>query len=77
MVLCCSKKTISIIEGNNVETQWWLLLFKFFSFVHNKFESHKNVCENKDFCNVVMPFEETKILEFNQRQKSDEAPFAI
>ena len=24
-----------------------------------------------------MPFEETKILEFNQRQKSDEAPFAI
>ena len=31
-----------------------------------KIESHKKVCENKDFCNAVMPFENTKILEFNQ-----------
>ena len=40
-------------------------------------ESHKKVCENKDFCNVVMPSEDTKILEFNQYQKSDKAPFII
>ena len=32
----------------------------------NKCESHKNVCENKDFCNVIIPAEHTKILEFNQ-----------
>ena len=32
----------------------------------NKHKSHKIVCENKDFCNVVMPSEDTKILEFNQ-----------
>ena len=31
----------------------------------NKYESHKKVCENKDFYKVVMPSEETKILEFN------------
>ena len=24
-----------------------------------KLESHKKVCENKDFCNVVMSFEDT------------------
>ena len=42
-----------------------------------KLESHKNVCENKDFSNVVVPFEDTKILEFNQYQKSDKAPFII
>ena len=42
-----------------------------------KIESHKNVCENKDFPNVVMPSEDTKILEFNQYQKFDKAPFTI
>ena len=29
----------------------------------------------KDFCNVVLSLKDTKILEFNQYQKSDEAPF--
>ena len=43
----------------------------------NKLESHKRVYENKDFCNVIMPSEDTKILEFNQYQKSDKAPTII
>ena len=43
----------------------------------NKFDSHKKVCENKDFCNVIIPFEDTKILEFNQYQKPDKALFII
>ena len=30
-----------------------------------------------DFCNVVMPTEDTKIVQFNQKQKSDKAPFVI
>ena len=30
-----------------------------------KLGSHKKVCEKKDFCNVIMPFEDTKILEFS------------
>ena len=33
--------------------------------------------KNKDFCNVNMPSDDTKILEFNQYQKSDKAPFII
>ena len=32
----------------------------------NKLESHKKVFENKDFCNVIMPSEDTNILEFSQ-----------
>ena len=32
----------------------------------NKLDLHKKVCENKGFCDVVMPPEENKILEFNQ-----------
>ena len=37
--------------------------------------SHKKICENENFCNVVMPIEGTKILEFNQYQKSGKASF--
>ena len=37
----------------------------------------KKVCENKDFFNVLMPSEDTKILEFKQYQKSDKATFII
>ena len=49
------------------------------SFLWNKkkLESHKKVWENKDFCNVITSSENTKMLEFNQYQKSDKAPFSI
>ena len=30
-----------------------------------------------NFCNVTLPSEHTKILEFNQYQKSNKAPFTI
>ena len=43
----------------------------------NKLESHKKLCQNKDFFSVIMHFEDTKMLEFNQHQKSDKAPFII
>ena len=29
----------------------------------SKLESHRKVCENKDFCNVIVPCKGTKILE--------------
>ena len=39
----------------------------------NKFESHEKVCENKDLCNIIMSFKDTKV-EFNQYQKSGKIP---
>ena len=42
-----------------------------------KLESHKRVCENKDFCNIVMPSAGTKISEFNQYHISDTVTFII
>ena len=52
----------------------WLHPFR----AKSKFESHKKVCENKDFCGVVMPCKETKIREFNHRyRKCDKAPSII
>ena len=50
--------------------------FHFFA-TENKLQLHKRTCENKDFRNANMPSEDTKILEFNQHQKSDKAPFII
>ena len=43
----------------------------------HKLESHKKLCDSKDFYDVVMPSEDTKILEFSQDYKSDKAPFII
>ena len=43
----------------------------------NKLELHKKVCENKKFCNVIMPSEDIKWIKFNQYQISDETQFII
>ena len=42
-----------------------------------KLKSHKRVCKNKYFCNIIMPSEFTQISEFNHYQKSDKALFII
>ena len=56
--------------------------FYYLNFLHsfrtkNKLESHKRVCEYKHFSHVIMPSEDTTILEFNHYQKSDQTPFLI
>ena len=37
----------------------------------NKLKSHKKACETESFCNVKMPFQNTKILVYNESQKSN------
>ena len=73
-----SKKLSGLLRGITSKHHggfYCLNCFHFFA-TENKLQSHKRVCE-KDFCNIVMPSEDTKILEFNQYQKSDKAPFII
>ena len=43
----------------------------------NKFESNMNVCENKDFCNVVMSSEEFNTLEYYHYCTSNKTSFII
>ena len=43
----------------------------------SKLKSYRKECENKDFLNVVMASEDTKILGFTQYLKSDKTPFII
>ena len=60
---------------HHVDFYWVNCLHSFTT--EKRLKSHKKVCENKDFCNILMPSEGTKILEFNQYQKSDKATFII
>ena len=53
-------------------------MFELPSFRQNKaLESHEKVCENQDFCDVVISFEDIKILKPNQYLKSDKMPYII
>ena len=40
-------------------------------------KKYVKVCENEIFCNLAMPFEDSKILEFNWYQKSGKAKYSI
>ena len=73
------KKLSALLRGITSKNHGDFLLFELFHAFRtkNKLELHKKVCENKDFFNVSMPSEGTKILEFNQYQKSNKAPFII
>ena len=73
------ERTINIIKRNSFQTSWWFLLSELPSFFcsQKNVKSHEKVCENKDFCNVIIPSEDTKILGFNQYQKSDKVQFII
>ena len=43
----------------------------FILLVQKQIKSHKEVCKNISFCGIAMTSEDTKILKFNQHQKSD------
>ena len=75
----CAVKLSALLRGITSKHHggfYWLNCLHSFA-AETKLESHKKICENKDFCNVIMLSEDTKILGFNQYQKSDKAPFII
>ena len=79
MAFSSSKKLPALLRGvtSKHHGDFYCLNYLHSFATENKREFHKNVCENKDFCNFVMPTEDTKILKFNHYQKSDTAPFII
>ena len=42
-----------------------------------KLEEHKKICENNKYCHVEMPYENNKIIKYNQGEKSIKSPFII
>ena len=79
MSLSCGKKVSALLRvitsKNNCNFYCLNCLCSFRT--NKKLESHKRVFENKTFCNVIMPSEDIKKLEFKQYQKSDKAPFIV
>ena len=43
----------------------------------NKFEAHKKLCENHNYCHVEMPTKDNSAIKYNQGEKSIKLPFAI
>ena len=43
----------------------------------NKFEAHKKICENHDYCHVEMPTKDNNIIKHNHGEKSIKLPFVI
>ena len=69
MVLSCSKLSVLLRGITSKHYSDFKCLNCLYSFEKkNKRQPHKKLCQNKDFCNVVMPSEETKIFEFNHYQ---------
>ena len=79
MALSCSKNRSALLgritfkRPGDLYFLNWLHSFA----TENKRKSHKTVCQNRDFFNVLMPSETIKILEFTQLQRSNKAPFVI
>ena len=67
MALSCSKKLSALLRGK-ISKQYgdFCLNCPHSCRKKNRLESYKKVWENKYFCNVIMPSEDSKILEFNQ-----------
>ena len=79
MALSCCKKLSALLRGitSNLYGDFYCLNC-FHSFrTKNKLEFYRRICENKDFCEIIIPSEDTKILEFNQFQKSDKVAFIV
>ena len=43
----------------------------------NKFELHKKICGNHDYCCIEMPTKDNNIIKYNQGEKSIKMPFTI
>ena len=43
----------------------------------NKFEAHKKICENHDYCHVEMPTKDNNTIKHNHGEKSMKLPFVI
>ena len=66
MALFCSKKWPELLRRISLKTvcEFYCLNCHLFR-TKSKLGSHKNSCENKNFYNVVVQFEDTKVLDIN------------
>ena len=81
-ILPILQNTVQIIKKKKKKCQNMMVGFIFWIiFTHLEQKTNlnwiKKAYENKDYCGIVIPFEDTKILSFNQYQKSDKTQSII
>ena len=64
------------ITSNHAGDFYCLNCFRGYS-TKNKFEAHKKICENHDYCHVEMPTKDNNIIKYNHGEKSMKLPFVI
>ena len=64
------------VTGNNNGDSYCLSCFHGYR-TKTKLETHKNICENRNYCHVEMPNEHNKIIKYNQGEKSIGSPLII
>ena len=64
------------ITSNNQGNFYCLNCFRSYR-TTNKFEVHKKICENHDYCNVEMSTKDNNIIKYNQGEKSIKLPFVV
>ena len=55
----------------------WIAFILLKQKIENEVKSREKVCKNKDFCEIIMPSEKYKILEFIWYMKLDKMPNII
>lgn len=72
-------KLFALFRGITLKKQWFFYCLNCFHLFRIKIKliSHKEVCKDHGFCDVIMPYEWNKILKYNQYLKSMRVPFLI
>ena len=80
MALSCCKKLPALLRGitsNHNGDFYCINCFHSFRTENLELKSHKNVCENHEYCHIEMPKEKKKVPKYNHGGKSMKAPFVI
>ena len=64
------------ITSNHKEDFYCLNCFHSYR-TKNKLEAHKKICENRDYCRVVMPTKDDNTINYNHGEKSIKLPFVV
>ena len=64
------------ITSNHKEVFYCLNCFHSYR-TKNKLETHKKICENRDYCRVEMPTKDNNKIKYNHGEKSIKLPFVV
>ena len=64
------------ITSNHKEDFYCLNCFHSYR-TKNKFDAHKKICENRDYCRVEMPTKDNNTIIYNHGEKSIKLPFVV